>query len=67
MHHTAERYENAVREMDAILQLRHTGYKRLGFRKLCTFPGYFKINGALIDFDFMNLSVSPAAQEAETP
>ena len=34
MHHTAGRYENAVREMDAILQLRHTGYKRLGFRKL---------------------------------
>ena len=42
-------------------------YERLGFRKLCTFPGYFKINGVLIDFDFMNLSVCPAAQEAETP
>ena len=29
MHHTARRYENAVREMDALLQLRHTGYRSI--------------------------------------
>ena len=32
-------------------------YERLGFRKLCTFPGFFKINGELIDLD-----LCPAAQ-----
>lgn len=37
-------------------------YERLGFRKLCTFPGFFKINGELIDFDLMNLDLCPAAQ-----
>lgn len=30
-------------------------YEKLGFRKLCTFPGFFKINGKLVDFDLMNL------------
>ena len=30
-----------------------TLYEKLGFRKLCTFPGFFKIRGELIDFDFM--------------
>ena len=29
VHHTARRYENAVREMDALLQLRHTGYRSI--------------------------------------
>ncbi|HBJ18238.1 MAG TPA: N-acetyltransferase [Clostridiales bacterium] len=37
-------------------------YEKLGFRKLCTFPGFFKINGELIDFDFMNLDFCPLAQ-----
>lgn len=37
-------------------------YEKLGFRKLCTFPGFFKINGELIDFDLMNLDLCPAAQ-----
>ena len=32
-------------------------YEKFGFRKLCTFPGFFKINGELVDFDLMNLSV----------
>ena len=32
-------------------------YEKLGFCKLCTFPGFFKINGQLIDFDFMNLDL----------
>ena len=39
-------------------------YEKLGFRKLCTFPGFFKINGVLIDFDFMNLSIAPTAQNS---
>ena len=45
-------------------------YEKFGFCKLCTFPGFFKINGARIDFDLMNLELSPAAQngaEKETP
>ena len=37
-------------------------YEKLGFRKLCTFPGFFKINGEAIDFDLMNLTFAPAAQ-----
>ena len=40
-------------------------YEKLGFCKLCTFPGFFKIKGELIDFDFMNLSIVPAAQKDE--
>lgn len=32
-------------------------YKKFGFHKLCTFPGFFKINGELVDFDFMNLEI----------
>ena len=38
-------------------------YEKLGFRKLCTFPGFFKINGELIDFDLMNLSLYPTTQK----
>ena len=30
-------------------------YEKYGFRKLCTFPHFFKINGEYIDFDLMNL------------
>ena len=41
-------------------------YEKLGFRKLCTFPGFFKINGIPVDFDLMNLAISPTAQ-TETP
>ena len=37
-------------------------YERFGFRKLCTFPGFFKIRGELVDFDFMNLDLCPAAR-----
>lgn len=40
-------------------------YKKFGFRKLCTFPGFFKINGELVDFDFMNLDLCPAVQDEE--
>ena len=37
-------------------------YEKFGFRKLCTFPDFFKIKGELVDFDFMNLDLCPAAQ-----
>ena len=38
-------------------------YEKFGFRKLCTFPGFFKINGEMIDFDLMNLSIRAAENE----
>ena len=33
-------------------------YERHGFRKLCTFPGFFKMNGISVDFDLMNLELN---------
>ena len=33
-------------------------YEKYGFRKLCTFPRFFKINGEYIDFDLMNLELN---------
>lgn len=33
-------------------------YEKYGFRKLCTFPHFFKINGEYIDFDLMNLELN---------
>lgn len=38
-------------------------YRKLGFRKLCTFPGFFRIRGELIDFDLMNLDLASAASK----
>ena len=38
-------------------------YEKFGFCKLCTFPGFFKINGEMIDFDLMNLSIRAAENE----
>ena len=35
-------------------------YEKYGFRKLCTFPHFFKINGEYIDFDLMNLELNTA-------
>ena len=35
-------------------------YEKYGFRKLCTFPHFFKINGEYVDFDLMNLELNPA-------
>lgn len=32
-------------------------YEKYGFRKLCTFPAFFKLNEKNIDFDLMNLSL----------
>ena len=33
-------------------------YEKYGFRKLCVFPAFFKINGQAIDFDLMNLDLN---------
>ena len=33
-------------------------YEKYGFRKLCVFPGFFKIDGQYIDFDLMNLELT---------
>ena len=33
-------------------------YEKFGFRKLCTFPHFFKINGEYVDFDLMNLELN---------
>lgn len=33
-------------------------YEKFGFRKLCTFPRFFKINGEYIDFELMNLELN---------
>ncbi len=41
-------------------------YEKLGFRKLCTFPGFFKINGVRIDFDLMNLELGPEVKNNES-
>lgn len=30
-------------------------YQKFGFEKIGTFPGFFKIDGAYVDFDLMNL------------
>lgn len=35
-------------------------YEKYGFRKLCTFPHFFKINGEYVDFDLMNLELNTA-------
>ena len=35
-------------------------YEKYGFRKLCTFPHFFKIHGEYVDFDLMNLKLFPA-------
>ena len=32
-------------------------YEKYGFQKLCTYPGFFRIDGKLIDFDYMFLSL----------
>lgn len=33
-------------------------YEKYGFRKLCTFPHFFLIDGEYIDFDLMNLELN---------
>ena len=40
-------------------------YEKYGFRKLCTFPHFFKINGEYIDFDLMNLELNIAGERVE--
>ena len=39
-------------------------YEKYGFRKLCTVPNFFKVNGESIDFDLMNLALNPADDQA---
>ena len=39
-------------------------YEKYGFRKLCTFPHFFKINGEYVDFDLMNLELNTADGQA---
>ena len=39
-------------------------YEKFGFRKLCTFPHFFKINGEYVNFDLMNLELNTAASAA---
>ena len=39
-------------------------YEKDGFRKLCTFPHFFKINGEYIDFDLMNLELNTPDNQA---
>ena len=36
-------------------------YEKYGFRKLCTFPNFFKLNGEYMDFDLMNLELGAEA------
>ena len=40
-------------------------YEKYGFRKLCTFPRFFKLTGEYIDFDLMNLELNTADDQAE--
>ena len=32
-------------------------YEKYGFRKLCTFPAFFRLEGQDVDFDLMNLDL----------
>lgn len=40
-------------------------YEKYGFRKLCTFPNFFKIKGEYVDFDLMNLELNRADSRAK--
>ena len=40
-------------------------YEKYGFRKLCTFPHFFIINGEYVDFDLMNLELNTADDRIE--
>ena len=40
-------------------------YEKYGFRKLCTFPHFFEINGEYVDFDLMNLELNEADDRIE--
>lgn len=35
-------------------------YEKYGFKKICTYPSFFKIGDQYIDFDYMNLRVKTA-------
>ena len=38
-------------------------YEKYGFRKLCTFPAFFKLDGQNINFDLMNLELDRCAPD----
>ena len=40
-------------------------YERFGFRRLCTFPAFFRINGQYVDFDLMNLWLADGDREGQ--
>lgn len=40
-------------------------YEKYGFRKLCTFPAFFKIKGQNVDFDLMNLYLADPSADIE--
>ena len=40
-------------------------YEKYGFRKLCTFPDFFRIHGESIDFDLMNLELNTPDNQVE--
>ena len=55
--------ENGFEQLD--LEVRSSNARAIHlyekyFRKLCTFPRFFKINGEYIDFDLMNLELNTA-------
>ena len=39
-------------------------YEKFGFRKLCTFPAFFQLDGQNIDFDLMLLPLAPRSPTA---
>lgn len=39
-------------------------YEKFGFRKLCTFPAFFQLDGQNIDFDLMLLPLTPRSPSA---
>ncbi len=57
--------ENGFEQLD--LEVRSSNarairlYEKYGFRKLCTFPHFFKIHGEYVDFDLMNLELNATA------
>lgn len=38
-------------------------YEKYGFRKLCTFPNFFRIDGKAVDFDLMNLDLTGGGEK----
>lgn len=58
--------ENGFAQLDLEVRSDNTRairlYERYGFRKLCTFPAFFRIGGRDIDFDLMALPLPEAGE-----